>query len=579
VHTDSKLTDIVVSPHFDDGVLSVTSVLHEARSSALLLTVCGGVPAPGGDEEWDQLCGFESGRAAAEGRAAEDRAAAALAGNQVLHLPVTDAPYRSEFPAAQVQTAMREVFRPDVRVWAPVGIGSHPDHLASRDAALAVARDVGCPITFYADSPYAFGAGWDAPDESRAPADRWADPLSALLGLVDVAHPQTRLLSDAVMRAKIAMLRCHASQLAGLGVDHPQLTAWHGPLRREVLWPARRRTKPVPDPRSGVPVTVGGSTIRPDRADSAIMLQLGTHFREATQRAERSPLLDLLSGRTVGPDQLAAAVGTQGRKALLDSGVAMDDGHGLSSELRGHLLHQVVVLSDPDVEEDIQHPWYVDPLWEADLLIRLMVEDNGDRALDMGCGSGVLSLALARHYHSVLGIDVNPRAVAMSRLNAKINGVSNANFHEGDMFEPADGRYSRIVFNSPTNEEGNEFVDLLEAGEPILERFFIDVPRVLAADGIVEVNLAMNDYPGDPFRDRLARWLALPESGLRASIVVSQRLPKADGGEWKRGWLVISPGPAGLAEIDCDYHDRYEQDPGSITGLMDTVIAGAVEKH
>ncbi|SCL39564.1 N-acetylglucosaminyl deacetylase, LmbE family [Micromonospora pallida] len=233
----SAITDIVVSPHFDDGALSAASVLRGGRS-VLLVTVCGGSPAEGGDDEWDRLCGFESGPAAAAGRAAEDRAAAALAGNRVTHLPIPDAPYRTDFPSATVVAALAPLFRPDVRVWAPLGIGSHPDHVGTRDAVLTAAAGTGCPVTFYADCPYAFGSGWDAPDQDRPPVDRWQPHLATLAHLVDGTSPRITRLDDPAMRLKIAMLRCHASQLAGLSVDHPHFMAWEGPLRQEVFWPA-----------------------------------------------------------------------------------------------------------------------------------------------------------------------------------------------------------------------------------------------------------------------------------------------------------------------------------------------------
>ncbi|MEO3778258.1 class I SAM-dependent methyltransferase [Micromonospora sp. B11E3] len=314
---------------------------------------------------------------------------------------------------------------------------------------------------------------------------------------------------------------------------------------------------------------VGGSTIQPERVDLAALRQLGDAMRKVVGGTEATPLANLLSGAPVDADELAGEIGADGRRALLDSGMAVDEGTSLTSPLRGHHLHGVVVLSDPDVEEEIQHRWYVDPLWEADLLIRLMLRQGGKRALDMGCGSGVISLALADRYETVLGVDVNPRAVALSQLNAALNGLDNVTFREGDMFEPAEGTFDRIIFNSPTNEEGSEFVDLLEAGEPILETFFRGVPKKLESGGVVEVNLAMNDYPGDPFRNRLGDWLGLTENGLRVHIFTSQRRATESGGEWKRGWLVVAPGPAGLTETDWPYHDLYEENPDALLGATE----------
>ena len=48
----------------------------------------------------------------------------------------------------------------------------------------------------------------------------------------------------------------------------------------------------------------------------------------------------------------------------------------------------------------------------------------GDRVLDYGCGSGILSIAARRlGADAVIGIDVDPQAIESSRSNAMINGV------------------------------------------------------------------------------------------------------------------------------------------------------------
>lgn len=46
------------------------------------------------------------------------------------------------------------------------------------------------------------------------------------------------------------------------------------------------------------------------------------------------------------------------------------------------------------------------------------------RLLDMGCGSGILSLAMARTWNApVLAVDIDPKAVEVTRDNARLNGV------------------------------------------------------------------------------------------------------------------------------------------------------------
>lgn len=52
-------------------------------------------------------------------------------------------------------------------------------------------------------------------------------------------------------------------------------------------------------------------------------------------------------------------------------------------------------------------------------------ERAGFSALDVGCGSGVLAIAAAKHGAQALAIEIDPRAAAIARINAKQNLVSN----------------------------------------------------------------------------------------------------------------------------------------------------------
>ena len=45
--------------------------------------------------------------------------------------------------------------------------------------------------------------------------------------------------------------------------------------------------------------------------------------------------------------------------------------------------------------------------------------------LDVGCGSGVLAIAAAKHGANALAIEIDPRAAAIARINAQQNHVSN----------------------------------------------------------------------------------------------------------------------------------------------------------
>jgi len=75
---------------------------------------------------------------------------------------------------------------------------------------------------------------------------------------------------------------------------------------------------------------------------------------------------------------------------------------------------------------------------------------RGERALDVGTGSGIHALLAARHNRHVVAVDVNPRALAYTQLNAALNGLDNVECRAGSFFEPAgDERYDLITCNAP----------------------------------------------------------------------------------------------------------------------------------
>jgi len=71
--------------------------------------------------------------------------------------------------------------------------------------------------------------------------------------------------------------------------------------------------------------------------------------------------------------------------------------------------------------------------------------------LEIGCGSGVASLAAAKTAESVLGVDINPEAVKCAKANGEKNRIANASFIESDLFAavPSDAKFDAILFNPP----------------------------------------------------------------------------------------------------------------------------------
>ncbi len=65
---------------------------------------------------------------------------------------------------------------------------------------------------------------------------------------------------------------------------------------------------------------------------------------------------------------------------------------------------------------------------------------NSEVLLDLYCGTGTIGLSMARKAGKLIGIEINKKAIADAKENAKINNINNANFYCMD----AGGAFSKL---------------------------------------------------------------------------------------------------------------------------------------
>jgi SAM-dependent methyltransferase len=71
------------------------------------------------------------------------------------------------------------------------------------------------------------------------------------------------------------------------------------------------------------------------------------------------------------------------------------------------------------------------------------------RVLDLGCGAGTIGLVLSRNAATCVATDINPRAVALTRINATLNGIGNLEARVGDKFAPVEGAEFDLIVSQP----------------------------------------------------------------------------------------------------------------------------------
>ena len=99
-----------------------------------------------------------------------------------------------------------------------------------------------------------------------------------------------------------------------------------------------------------------------------------------------------------------------------------------------------------------------EPAEDSWLMSRHIPKFKGS-VLEIGCGSGIISIHLAQRGNQVTAIDINPKAVEATKFNTKNNNLE-VEVLEGDMFTPVQGRkFGTIVCNPPYLPPADEYDD------------------------------------------------------------------------------------------------------------------------
>lgn len=161
----------------------------------------------------------------------------------------------------------------------------------------------------------------------------------------------------------------------------------------------------------------------------------------------------------------------------------------------------------------------------ADTLAAAGIRPGAD-VLDIGCGTGALTISAARtRPGSITAVDVSRRAVLATRVNAFVHGVP-ARVEHGDAFELVAGRTFDLILANPPYVPGvvrrprgrHRAWDAGLDGREFLDRLCVNAPTLLAPGGTILVI-----HSGLCDEDKTVRQLR--GGGLKAAVVARGEAP------------------------------------------------------
>ena len=137
---------------------------------------------------------------------------------------------------------------------------------------------------------------------------------------------------------------------------------------------------------------------------------------------------------------------------------------------------------------------------------------EGMSVLEIGTGSGLVSMYASLLTDDVTATDINYNALELAEKNFKLNNIDTIKLEFGDMFEPVkDKKFDIILFNTPylptdsddiIDDDLNYAFDGGLNGRKVIDRFINEVSNHLNDKGIVQMiqsSLSDNDRTLDMF--------------------------------------------------------------------------------
>ena len=261
-----------------------------------------------------------------------------------------------------------------------------------------------------------------------------------------------------------------------------------------------------------------------------------------------------LNGEGFPFDEVSHALTPLNPDLLLEAGLFQQSNDQVKALFQVQVYNGLLFIADFMPREhpaDLVLPIGPSGKYLASVTIRKPVKS----ALDLGCGCGIQALLLAQHAGHVIATDINSRALALTRLNADLNGITNIEILEGSYFEPVRGRtFDVIVANLPyviTPENKYIYRDISQGSDNSVKQTVQQIPSYLTEGGYAHLMLNWIHREDQPWWQPVEDWIAnhnadawllytnsmTPEEYSRQWILISEKDKPDEYGRIKETWL------------------------------------------
>ena len=193
----------------------------------------------------------------------------------------------------------------------------------------------------------------------------------------------------------------------------------------------------------GVKVALGGAAESSPGEAPVQARRLGTDDQAVLVRL-------FLLGLDVDTERARTALAPAQLEDLERGGLIEADGSGrVHCPIRISPFEGLLLAHDPEVVDAPEADIVTGLNSAARTLASLTPRRPAGRALDVGTGSGVQALLAAQHSDHVVATDVNPRALAFTRLGAALSGFDHVETREGSFFDPVENEEFDLIVSNP----------------------------------------------------------------------------------------------------------------------------------